>query len=449
MNRIPIIIAREYLVRVRKKSFIIISVLGPVLFAAMMIIPAWLSQLKETDIKKIAVIDSSHVFYKVIPETEFLKFDYLENVSVNTLKENFKSLGYYGILYISPIATYDPNSVILYSDKQPSLATKMHISKYLEDYIRDQKLKTYNIKNLDEILKGVKTTINVRTIKISEQGEEKESSTGIMMAVGYVCGILMYMFLIFCGTMVMRGVVEEKTSRIVEVIISSVKPFQLMFGKIVGIAMVGLTQLLIWIVSTFILVSIAQAVFFPEFRLTPTEQVVTQDIMSAAPANNSAQPAQSEEMNQLVDALSTLKNINFAVIILTFLFYFIGGYLLYASLFAAVGAAVDSETDTQQFVFPILLPLILGIIVLFSITNNPDSPISFWFSIIPFTSPIVMMARIPFGVPWPEFFLSAGLLVASFIGTTWLAGKIYRTGILMYGKKASIKEMLKWISYKT
>ncbi len=424
------------------------SVLGPVLFAAMMIIPAWLSQLEETDIKKIAVVDSSHVFYKVVPETEFLKFDYLENVSVNDLKENYKSLGYYGILYISNIAAYDPNSVILYSDKQPSLATKMHISKYLEEYIRDQKLKTYNIENLDEILKGVKTTINVRTIKLSEEGAEKESSTGIMMAVGYISGILMYMFLIFCGTMVMRGVVEEKTSRIVEVIISSVKPFQLMFGKIVGIAMVGLTQLLIWIISTFILVSVAQAVFFPEFRLTPTEQVVTQDIMTATPADG-AQSAQSDEMNELRNALGTLRNINFPVIILTFLFYFIGGYLLYASLFAAVGAAVDSETDTQQFVFPILLPLILGIIVLFSITNNPDSPISFWFSIIPFTSPIVMMARIPFGVPWPEFFLSAGLLIVSFIGTTWLAGKIYRTGILMYGKKASLKEMLKWITYKT
>jgi ABC-2 type transport system permease protein len=448
MNRIPIIIAREYLVRVKKKSFIIMSVLGPILFAAMMIIPAWLSQIEETDVKKIAVVDSSNVFYKVIPETEFLKFDYLENLSVNDLKKNYKNLGYYGILYISPLAAFDPNSVILYSDKQPSLATKMHISKYLEEYIRDQKLKTYKIENLDEILKGVKTTINIRTIKISEEGQEKESSTGIMMAVGYICGILMYMFLIFCGTMVMRGVVEEKTSRIVEVIISSVKPFQLMFGKIVGIAMVGLTQLLIWIISTFILVSVAQAVFFPEFRLTPTEQVVTQDIMSATPADN-PQNVQSEEMNQLRDALSTLKNINFAVIILTFLFYFIGGYLLYASLFAAVGAAVDSETDTQQFVFPILLPLILGIIVLFSITNNPDSPISFWFSIIPFTSPIVMMARIPFGVPWSEFFLSAGLLIASFIGTTWLAGKIYRTGILMYGKKATLKEMLKWISYKT
>lgn len=424
------------------------SILGPLLFAAMMIIPAWLSQVKETDVKRIVIADSSHLFRNVIPETEYLKFDYLDNVRINDLKENFKSMGYYGVLYISHIVTYDPNSVILYSDKQPSLATKMHISKYLEEYIRDQKLKTYNIENLDEILKGVKTTINVRTIKLSEEGEEKESSTGIMMAVGYISGILMYMFLIFCGTMVMRGVVEEKTSRIIEVIISSVKPFQLMFGKIVGIAMVGLTQLLIWIISTFILVTVAQAIFFPEFKLTPTEQVISQDIMTVTPSDGE-QSGSSEEMNEFRAALSTLKNVNFSVIILTFLFYFLGGYLLYASLFAAVGAAVDSETDTQQFVFPILLPLILGIIVLFSITNNPDSPIAFWFSIIPFTSPIVMMARIPFGVPWPEFFLSAGLLIAFFIGATWLAGKIYRTGILMYGKKATLKEMLKWVRYKT
>jgi ABC-2 type transport system permease protein len=448
MNKIPIIIAREYITRVRKKSFIIMSILGPVLFAAMMIIPAWLSQVEQTDVKRIAIVDSSHIFRNVIPETEYLKFDYLENVSVNDLKKNYASLGYYGILYIAPIVTYDPNSVIMYSDKQPNLATKMHISNNLENYIRDQKLKTYNIEDLDNILKSVKTTINVRTIKISEEGEEKESNTGIMMAVGYVSGFLMYMFLILCGTMVMRGVVEEKTSRIVEVIISSVKPFQLMFGKIVGIALVGLTQLLIWVVSTFILVSIAQTIFFPEFTLTPTEQVTSQDIMKAAPAGEQ-QAGASEEMDQLRSALGTLKNIDFVVIILTFLFYFIGGYFLYASLFAAVGAAVDNETETQQFVFPILLPLILGIIVLFSITNNPDSPIAYWFSIIPFTSPIVMMARIPFGVPWSDFFLSAGLLILFFLGSTWLAGKIYRTGILMYGKKPTLKEMLKWVRYKT
>jgi ABC-2 type transport system permease protein len=449
MNKIPIIIAREYFTRVRKKSFIIMSILGPILFAAMMIIPAWLSQIEQTDVKRIAVVDSSHLFRNVIPETEFLKFDYLENVSVNALKENYASLGYYGILYISHIVTYDPNAVILYSSKQPNLATKLHISNNLENYIRDQKLKTYNIEDLDNILKSVKTTINVRTIKITDAGEEKESSTGLMMAVGYVSGILMYMFLIFCGTMVMRGVVEEKTSRIIEVIISSVKPFQLMFGKIVGIALVGLTQLLIWIISTFILVGIAQAVFFPEFNLTPTEQVVSQDIMSASPTTDDTSSMNSEEMEQLRSALGTLRNIDFVVIILTFLFYFLGGYFLYASLFAAVGAAVDSETDTQQFIFPILLPLILGIIVLFSITNNPDSPMAYWFSIIPFTSPIVMMARIPFGVPWIDFFLSAGFLILFFLGSTWLAGKIYRTGILMYGKKATFKEMLKWVRYKT
>jgi ABC-2 type transport system permease protein len=453
MNKIPIIIAREYITRVRKKSFIIMSILGPVLFAAMMVIPAWLNQVEQTDVKRFAVVDSSHLFKNVIPETEFLKFDYLENVGLNSLKENYASLGYYGILYISHIVTYDPNSVIIYSAKQPNLATKMHISNSLENYIRDQKLKTYNIEDLDNILKSVKTTINVRTIKISEEGEEKESSTGIMMAVGYVSGFLMYMFLIFCGTMVMRGVVEEKTSRIVEVIISSVKPFQLMFGKIVGIALVGLTQLLIWIVSTFILVSVAQTIFFPEFKLTPTQQVTSQDIMTTSPAGEQQAGAQqagaSEEMEQLRSALGTLKNVDFVVIILTFLFYFLGGYFLYASLFAAVGSAVDSETDTQQFIFPILLPLILGIIVLFSITNNPDSPIAYWFSIIPFTSPIVMMARIPFGVPWSDFFLSAGLLIVFFLGATWLAGKIYRTGILMYGKKATFKEMLKWVRYKT
>lgn len=448
MNKIPIIIAREYVTRVRKKSFIIMSILGPVLFAALMIIPAWLNQVEQTDVKRIAIVDSSHIFRNVIPETEYLKFDYLENVNINVLKENYANLGYYGILYISHIVTYDPNSVIIYSDKQPNLATKMHISNHLENYIRDQKLKTYKIENLDDILKSVKTTINIRTIKITEEGEEKESSTGIMMAVGYVSGFLMYMFLIFCGTMVMRGVVEEKTSRIIEVIISSVKPFQLMFGKIVGIALVGLTQLVIWIISTFILVSISQAIFFPEFKLTPTEQVTSQDIMTASPAGED-QAGSNDEMEQLRSALGTLKNVDFVVIILTFLFYFLGGYFLYASLFAAVGAAVDNETDTQQFVFPILLPLILGIIVLFSITNNPDSPIAYWFSIIPFTSPIVMMARIPFGVPWPDFFLSAGLLIVFFLGSTWLAGKIYRTGILMYGKKATFKEMLKWVRYKT
>ncbi|KPK85267.1 MAG: ABC transporter permease [Bacteroides sp. SM23_62_1] len=446
MKKILIIIAREYITRVRKRSFIIMSIIGPLLFAAMMIIPAWLAQVEDTDIKRIAVVDSSYLFQNVIPETEYLKFDYLGNVSLSSLKENFSDLGYFGILFIAPVVTYDPNAVILYSDKQPNLATRMHISKYLEEYIRDEKLKTYNIENLDEILKSVKTQINVRTIKLTPGGIEKESNTGIMMAVGYVSGFLMYMFLLFLGTQVMRGVMEEKTSRIVEIIISSVKPFQLMMGKIVGIAFVGLTQLLIWIVSTFILVSVAQTLFFPEFRLTPTEQVISQDVMSASPVEDQPMDT-SQEIEELKSALGTLKNIDFLVMIGSFLFYFLGGYFLYASLFAAVGSAVDSETDTQQFVFPILIPLILGLIVLVNAINNPGSSVAYWFSIIPLTSPVVMMARIPFGVPIPEVVLSAFLLILFFLASTWLAGKIYRTGILMYGKKITYKELWKWLKY--
>lgn len=446
MRKIRLIILREYITRVRKRSFIIMSILGPILFASMMVIPAWLAQMEETDLKKFAVIDSSNVFTGVIPDTEYLKFEYLDNVRLSVLKDNFDELGYYGILYIAPIVTYDPNSVVLYSRKQPNFGTKEHISNYLENFIRDQKLKTYNIEDLDTILKSVKTTVNVRTIKLSEAGEERESSTGISMALGYISGFMMYLFLILLGTQVMRGVVEEKTNRIVEIIISSLKPFQLMMGKIIGIALVGLTQIVFWTISTWILVMLAQAIFFPEFNLTPTEQVAVQDVMSSQPVDD-AVPAGSEEMAELKTALSTLKNINFTVMIGSFLFYFLGGFLLYSAMFAAIGAAVNEETETQQFVFPVMLPLILAIVILFSIINTPESPVAFWFSIIPFTSPIVMMARIPFGVPIHEVILSAALLVGTFIGMVWLAGKIYRTGILMYGKKTSWKEMWKWVRY--
>ena len=448
MKKIALILSREYITRVRKRSFIIMSILGPILFASLMIIPIWVTQMEDTDIKRIAIIDSSHIFRNVIQDGEYLKFDYLENTSLTDLKDNFSQTGYYGILYISHIVSYDPNSVILYSDKQPNLGTKLHISRALENYIKDQKLQTYEIDDLDAILRAVETNINIRTIKLSEGGGEKESNTGIAMALGYISGFLMYMFLLFLGTQVMRGVLEEKTNRIVEIIISSVKPFQLMLGKIVGIALVGLTQLLIWSISTVILVMIAQAIFFPELGLTPTEQVVTQDVMSANPVQTPAESS-SPEMEELRMAFATLGNINFAVMIGSFLFYFLGGFFLYASLFAAVGAAVDNDTDTQQFIFPILIPLILSIIILFSIINTPGSPIAFWFSIIPFTSPIIMMARIPFGVPMEQVILSMVLLVAFFIGTVWLAGKIYRTGILMYGKKVNYKELWKWIRYKT
>jgi ABC-2 type transport system permease protein len=415
-----------------------------------MVVPALIAMSEDQEIKRIAVVDSSHLFMDIIPETEYLKFDYLHNANLEDIKRTYTTGGYYGVLYISHIVASEPNSVVFYSDKQPSLGTKMNISKAMENFIRDEKLKTYEIDNLDNILKSVRTRINIRTIKMTETGREKESHTVVAMAVGYIGGFLIYMFIFFFGAQLMRGVIEEKVNRIVEVIVSSVKPFQLMMGKIIGIAMVGLTQFLIWVVTTFILVSAASTLFFPELNMTPTEQVITQDIMSSGPvdASKEVQPEdRSEEMDELMGFLSSLKDINFALTLGSFIFYFLGGYLLYGALFASIGAAVDNETDTQQFMLPLTIPLILALLVLINSINNPDSTISFWFSVIPFTSPIVMMGRLPFGVPHWEVGLSMALLVVTFIGMTWLAAKIYRTGILMYGKKTSYKEIAKWIRH--
>ena len=450
MSKIGMIIRREYITRVRKRSFLIMSVLGPIIFAAFMIVPAWMAMSEDQEVKKIAIVDSSNLFMNVIPETEYLKFDYLFDTKLVNIKDNFKEAGYYGVLYISHIVASDPNSVIIYSDKQPSLATKMYISKAIEEYIRDQKLLAYEIEDLDNILKSVKTRINIRTIKISDDGSEKESNTGLVMAVGYAGGFLIYMFIFIFGAALMRGVIEEKVNRIIEVVISSVKPFQLMMGKIIGIAMVGLSQFVIWVVFTFILVTLATTILFPELNMSPTEQVVSQDIMSSSPiqAGPKAEPqVGAEEMSEVMDILDNIRNIDFGVMLGSFLFYFLAGYLLYAAMFASIGAAVDNETDTQQFMLPVTIPLILSLLVLINAINNPDSSMAFWFSIIPFTSPVVMMARIPFGVPIWEIMLSMGLLIVTFLGMTWVAAKIYRTGILMYGKKVNYREMWKWIRY--
>ncbi len=454
MNKIGMIIRREYLTRVRKRSFLIMSILGPIIFAGFMIVPAWMATSEEQEVKKIAIVDSSNLFMNVIPETEYLKFDYLFNARLSDIKGNFKEGGYYGVLYISHLVASEPNSVIIYSDKQPSLATKMHISKAIEEYIRDQKLLAYEIDDLDTILKSVKTRINIRTIKLAEDGGEKESNTGLVMAVGYAGGFLIYMFIFIFGAALMRGVIEEKVNRIIEVVISSVKPFQLMMGKIVGIALVGLSQFVIWVVFTLILVTVATSILFPELNMTPTEQAVSQDIMSSSPipAENLDEvtmdaQAVGGDMSEIMGVLENIRNIDFGVMLGSFLFYFLAGYLLYAAMFASIGAAVDNETDTQQFMLPVTIPLILALFVLINAINNPDSSVAFWFSIIPFTSPVVMMARIPFGVPLWEVLLSMGLLIVTFIGMTWVAAKIYRTGILMYGKKVNYREIWKWIRY--
>lgn len=453
MNKIAIIIQREFQTRIRKKSFIVMSILGPFLFAAMIILPMYFATLEDKDVKLIAVVDSSHVFENKIPDSPNLKFKYFTNTDIAKIKKTFKDDGYWGVLYISHVITYVPNAVFLYSYSQPSIGIKIHIEDAIEKEVEHLKLLSNNIENIEKIVASAKTDISLRTVKLEEGGKAKEGFTEVAMVVGYASGILIYFFIFLFGAQVMRGVIEEKSNRIVEVIISSVKPFELMMGKIIGIAGVALLQFVVWIVLTVTLITAGQQTFFPEIGKTATEKAISQDIMNTAgnntPVATQIQPVKDEKTVKAEKFMEELGKVNFIYVLCSFLFYFIGGYLLYAALFASVGSAVDNEADTQQFMLPITIPLILAIYVMINTINNPESSLSFWFSIIPLTSPIVMMVRIPFGVPYEQLALSAILLVITFIATTWMAGKIYRTGILMYGKKISYKEIIKWISYKS
>lgn len=450
MNKVSVIIKREYLTRVRKKSFIIMTILAPVLMAALIILPTLLMMNQEQDYKKIAVIeDGSDLFKGKISNTKNLEFVYLEDIKISDLKNSFEQAGYYGILYISPEIISTPNAIQLLSKKQPPIGVLEHIENSLEKEIEKQKLMAYDIENLDEIMKNVETRISVQTIKIDDSGQVKETSTGIAMALAYIGGFLMYMLVFMFGSQVMRGVIEEKTSRVVEVIVSSVKPVQLMMGKIIGIALVGLTQFLIWVFLTIGIAGILRSTILKTSDLTEVTQNVTKSLMTDEKQVEAVVKAAETDprMTEFAQIFESAMNQPWGLIIVSFIFYFITGYLLYASIFAAIGSAVDNETETQQFMLPVTIPIVLGLMVAMGTMQNPESSLSFWFSIIPLTSPIVMVARIPFGVPYWQLALSMGLMVVTFIAFVWMAAKIYRTGILMYGKKTSWKEMWKWLRY--
>ena len=420
MRKIWLIIKREYLVRVRKKAFIVMTIVGPLLMAALMIVPTYLAN-ESQELRTIAIEEDGFEFSKQLEDTEFLHFSKIPTEEATLLKEGFAESAYYALLHI------EGENFTLYSYQQISLSVSNNIENQLEQIIEHQKLKAAGIDLAT--LASAESTVHITTKIISEDGNTSSSQTKTSMGIGFVCGILIYMFIFMYGTMVMRGVIEEKTSRIVEVIISSVKPFQLMMGKILGVALVGLTQFILWILLTFVIASIAEFAFMDASSMT-TE-------------------LNSEQQSILLSEISRLtEGINLVQIFISFIFYFLAGYLMYSALFAAVGSAVDAEADTQQFVLPITIPLILSFILIQPIMENPDGPLAFWMSIIPFTSPVIMMVRLPFGVANWELALSVGILIFSFILTTWFAGKIYRTGILMYGKKASYKELLKWLTYK-
>jgi ABC-2 type transport system permease protein len=450
MNKISVIIKREYVTRVRKKSFIIMTILAPLLMAAIIILPTALMMNQAGEFKKIAVIeDNSDLFKGVIKNTKDVEFVYLENIKVDDLKKSFEKAGYYGILFISPEVVSTPNAVQLISKQQPPIGLLQHIESSLKKEIERQKLLTYKIDNLDEIMKNIETSVSVQTIKIDESGVVKKTSTGIAMALAYILGFLMYMLVFIFGAQVMRGVIEEKTSRVVEVIISSVKPVQLMMGKILGIALVGLTQFLIWIFLTVTIVTVLKTTILQKTNLPEISQSAPQNLMAGNQqiAGNTQTADISPKLAEFSRMFDSAMNQPWGLIIICFIFYFITGYLLYASVFAAIGSAVDNETETQQFMLPVTIPIILALMVAMGTMQNPESSLSFWCSLIPLTSPIVMMARIPFGVPYWQIAVSMVLLLITFIGFVWMAAKVYRTGILMYGKKTSWKEMWKWLTY--
>ena len=456
MNKIVIIAKREYITRVRKKSFILMTILAPLLMGGLILFEVLTMTSQDKSLKKIAVIeDNGGALSNIIPDTKDAKFEYLPGAKLDELKKTFDKSGYYGILYISPISSSGAPiaTQLIFKKNQPPIGLLEHIESTLEKEIERQKLLEYKIKNLDSIMKAVKTKVSVTTIQIDELGSSKETSTGIAMALAYIGGFLMYMLVFIFGAQVMRGVIEEKTSRVVEVIISSVKPFQLMMGKIIGIALVGLTQFLIWIILTVAIAGfLNSSIGSSKSSVQQISQNIPQDLMSngktqVTSTNVQITQASSKFSPQFTKVFNNAMNQKWGLIIICFIFYFITGYLLYASVFAAIGSAVDNETETQQFMLPVTIPIILALFVAMSIMQNPESQLAFWFSLIPLTSPIVMMARIPFGVPAWQIALSMFLMIITFVVFVWMAAKIYRTGILMYGKKASWKEMWKWLRY--
>ncbi len=439
MSKVGLIIKREYISRVRKKSFIVMTIAGPLLMGGIFA-SVFLLDKVDNEQKTIVVADDSNMFADKFKSNERVTFIY-SHEAVDSLRHNSKVRGYFGVLHI-PAASNLPSlekAVTLYSESQPGIELVSKIKFTLEKEINTSK---YIEAGIDEKrLEGIKTDVSIQTRDM----ENKQTSTGLTTGLGFGAGLLIYLFIFIYGAMVMRGVLEEKTSRIVEVMISSVKPFQLMLGKILGVALVGLTQFLLWIVLSFF---IFQGVSMTLLNKKSDMEHVKEMMEKRGAQNNPAlmeQQADQSTTEQINEAMST---INFPLIIGMFLFYFVGGYLLYSALFAAIGAAADSETDTQQFMLPVTLPLILAYVAAANIISNPQGNVAFWFSIIPFTSPIVMMVRIPFGVPYTDVILSMGLLIAGFLFTTWLAARIYRTGILMYGKKVNYRELYKWLTYK-
>lgn len=422
------------------------TILGPVLLAGLMIVPVWLAMRDKTD-HQVLVLDHSGLFMDKLPNTKQIKFTYGAE-SIQTAKAKLKDGPFDLIMEIKGDALNDTKTTpVLYYKKQPGISVEQYITNTMENVLFDYRLQGDSI-DLTKIDKA-RRPVELLTLKVTEDGKDEKTNTEINMVIGFACAISIYFMIFLYGSQVMRGVIEEKTNRIVEVIVSSVKPFQLMLGKIIGVAFVGLTQFILWIVLTLLIQTTVTTFLFKD-QIADTakhnsqmEKVMKNDLSAGIDKMDKV-----ESPNEVIELFNNVNNINISKVLMCFVFYFLFGYLLYAALFAAIGSAVDSEADTQQFILPVTIPLIASFIIAQSIVTDPDSSMAQFFSIFPLTSPIVMMVRLPFDVPVWELALSMFCLIIGFLFFTWVAGKIYRTGILMYGKKPTWRELGKWLFYK-
>ena len=408
MSKLGLIIKREYLQRVSKKSFLLLTFLAPVLFAAMVFVPLWLATLKSDEVKNIVVLDQVGKYAAAFKNTDEYRFLPAEG----DMEEYRKS-----------------------EDKEIEAFLAISDSAMLEQ----EKLDSYQIPDLKQIIDDCKVSFDIQTVKWEDDGSESSSSAEVMTVIGFVSTFVIYMFILMYGSMVMQGVMEEKTNRIVELMVSSVKPFDLMMGKIVGIGMVGLTQVFLWGILTVVLVSGSLFLF-------GGDATQTADLMMSSNMNQAAMMTSTDPT--VLKIQDIIHSIPIATLGINFLLYFIGGYILYASLFAAIGSAINQPEDANQFMTPMMIFILFGFYAGIYSVENPDGPLAFWCSLIPFTSPIVMMVRLPYDIPLWEHILSLVLLFVAAYGCVWISGKIYRTGILMYGKKPSIAELIRWIKYK-
>ena len=444
-KKLGIVIQREYLNKVKKKSFLLITFLTPLLFAGLCILPSLIMLGAKEEAKKVGVVDRSGIVLPYLESNDVLEYlDLGASADLDAVKADLKGAGIDILLSISELDTLGRTlSADAYSKKPLGMDSGSSMEHRINDAVEAYRIDSYGIENLQEIMAGVKSDVRLHSYTVDESGKESISESGIYMALSMILAMALYMFIALFSAMVMGSVIEEKSSRVVEVLVSSVKATELMFGKIIGVALVALTQFFLWILLTLLLLGVAGG-------------IIGQDrMMDMLQSNPSAEMAMG--MTDGVDVLaatepagmevvmSTLSNLNVGQILFAFLVYFIFGYLLYASLFAAIGSAVESEGDSNQLQLPVTIPLMLGFFVALYAFKAPDSALVFWGSMIPFTSPIVMLARIPFGVPGWELALSMALLVGAFVLCAWVSAKIYKVGILMYGKKSTFKDLWKWL----